>query len=333
MSLETEVCRALPFDAVAIFPSHSALAGLVAGFAITGFVLYLNQGQDVEPDNDVGGAQALAERRATAAMLFAFAGIVGSIAAYLFSALSGDHCLLAQIEFVYPSVLLAVTGLLMLGAIASATAAVPSLRSTAVASRSLLWGVTALLMIRLALDLSFAAAMTRGLNALGVDSINGVERTLNSLSDVDVPPGGTKAEHIAAILLEADVGLINTLALWSVGLVTTATTGALLVARYHTRLREASYARSALGTVLVIAVLGILVLFSVEVEMGGVMLEDSTVRWGGLLLAQGVISALIVTALQSPDEPEPKAKSRARSVPPQHDEGEVECDGSAPPLD
>lgn len=295
MDLENAACDAMPYRAADILPNHASLAGIIAGFAIAGFVLYI---APIHPKD----RKSYGEGHATAAMLFALAGIVGLIAAYMFSSVSGDHCLLANVEIPYPSVLLVLAGLLMVAAITAATSAAgEDLRQTSVAARLFTYGLGGLLMVRLAFDIGYSASLARGLRAAGITSLVGMEDKLAGIAD-DEPesdPGGVIARRI----LEGDVGPGNRAVI--IAVVALAGVATVFGVAWRRR-RPDSWIGSpgrwrqvtALTTVLV--TFGLATLFSIDAEDGRRIWHDNPARPAVLLLSQAAVTVLILAGPLGP---------------------------------
>jgi hypothetical protein len=103
------------------------------------------------------------ERRrghAISALLLALSAIVGLVAAYMFSATTGDHCLNTAVSFDFPSALLAIAALLMVSGISVAAASQPQLGQTAAALRLVLVLAAILVCVRLYFDYERATAIS-----------------------------------------------------------------------------------------------------------------------------------------------------------------------------
>lgn len=165
--LEEQVCAAAPWDAKAILPYHSSLAALIAGFALTAFILLLDRGHDHtsdESDHD-------SERRrvqANASLLLILAATTGIVAAYLFSSFAGDHCMNAQVQFQYPSTLLVISATLMVSGIGVAASSVKTSGHVPGTVRAMVFIAGSLMLIRIAVDMDYIARAIHALRDLGV---------------------------------------------------------------------------------------------------------------------------------------------------------------------
>jgi hypothetical protein len=154
LGLEERVCAAAPFSTKEILPNHGSLTVVIAGFGLAGFVLLLDRGH--EP---VQG-----ERRrghTIGALLLALSAIVGLVAGYMFSSITGDHCMSTAQQFDYPSALLVISALLLVSGISVAAASQPLLHQTAAALRFVLILTGVLVCVRLFVDYERAAAVSQ----------------------------------------------------------------------------------------------------------------------------------------------------------------------------
>lgn len=154
VGLEERVCSAAPYDTSSILSNHAVVAAVIAGFGLAGYILLLDRGH--EPIDE--------ERRrghTNGSLLFALAAIIGLTAAFLFSALTGDHCLNAQIQFDYPAVLLATAALLLVSGISVVATSHPRLGDTATTLRVVLALTGVLICLRLAYDYEYSDQIAR----------------------------------------------------------------------------------------------------------------------------------------------------------------------------
>jgi hypothetical protein len=126
--LQQQVCEAAPFDARAMMPNQLQLSAFIAGFALAAFVLLLDRGGDKVDDERAQG-------HAIGALLLALAAIVGLVASFMFSSVTGEPCLNSRLQFDFPTMLMAVAALMMVSGISVAAASQARLGATANALR------------------------------------------------------------------------------------------------------------------------------------------------------------------------------------------------------
>jgi hypothetical protein len=136
--LEERTCGVAPFNAAEILQTHSQLSGLIAGFALAGFILLLNRGLAASTIEDIEVERRRAISNANAALLLALSAIVGLVAAFLFSSISGFHCLQNPVQYPYASSLLTISAVLLVAGVSVAAASQRELGHTANALRTVL---------------------------------------------------------------------------------------------------------------------------------------------------------------------------------------------------
>lgn len=206
---ENLVCASAPFNAKEVMPSHSALAALIAGFALTAFVLLLDRGHDGIPstagsaDNE---ADARREIQRTASLLLILAAIVGLVSAYLFSSFAGDHCVNTQVQFQYPSVPLVISATLTLSGLGVAAGSLQAFRLIATIIRITVVIAASLMLFRIAVDFLYAARVVDRLDHLVADNVAagtptgsaGLPQALDDAgSELGAPAGNPRAGYLA----------------------------------------------------------------------------------------------------------------------------------------
>jgi hypothetical protein len=137
-ALEERTCEVAPFTASEILQTHSQLSGLIAGFALAGFILLLNRGLAVSNIQDTEVERRRALSNANAALLLALSAIAGLVAAFLYSSISGFHCLQNHAQYPYASTLLTISAVLLVAGVSVAAASQRELGHTANALRTVL---------------------------------------------------------------------------------------------------------------------------------------------------------------------------------------------------
>jgi hypothetical protein len=96
-----------PFDAVTIAGTHSALTGVMAGFALAALFLLIQRGHNAK-DGQIRGQYSWA-------MLLLFvAFLVGTLSSFVYSRLTGYSPIRAYLGFLFPSSVFAVQALVLL---------------------------------------------------------------------------------------------------------------------------------------------------------------------------------------------------------------------------
>src|SRR6478609_4488903 len=129
--MEEQVCQAAPFTAKTILPTHSQLIAVIAGFALAAFILLLDK--DAEAD-----AGERSRGNVVGALLLGLASVIGLTGAFLFSSVSGDHCMNSVLQYDTATAIMAITALLMVAGISVAAAGRRQLAETASALRVVL---------------------------------------------------------------------------------------------------------------------------------------------------------------------------------------------------
>ena len=127
--MEEQVCQAAPFTAKTILPTHSQLIAVIAGFALAAFILLLDK------DADAGERS---RGNVVGALLLGLASVIGLTGAFLFSSVSGDHCMNSILQYDTATAIMAITALLMVAGISVAAAGRRQLAETASALRVVL---------------------------------------------------------------------------------------------------------------------------------------------------------------------------------------------------
>ena len=120
--MEEQVCQAAPFTAKTILPTHSQLIAVIAGFALAAFILLLDK------DADAGERS---RGNVVGALLLGLASVIGLTGAFLFSSVSGDHCMNSILQYDTATAIMAITALLMVAGISVAAAGRRQLSETA----------------------------------------------------------------------------------------------------------------------------------------------------------------------------------------------------------
>jgi hypothetical protein len=126
--LQQQVCEAAPFDAKAMMPNQLQLGAFIAGFALAAFVLLLDRGGDKLDEERARG-------HAIGALLLGLAAIVGLVASFMFSSVTGEPCFNSRLQFDFPTMLMAVAAMMMVSGISVAAASQARLGATANALR------------------------------------------------------------------------------------------------------------------------------------------------------------------------------------------------------
>jgi hypothetical protein len=188
--LEERTCGVAPFNASEILQTHAQLSGLIAGFALAGFILLLNRGlaaSTIEEDTEAERRRALSN--ANAALLLAMSAIVGLVAAFLFSSISGFHCLQNPAQYPYASSLLTISAVLLVAGVSVAAASQRELGHTANLLRTVLLLGGVVLAGRVGSDLVDAHQFAHNAEQF-IDRV-GELPTPPLPASVDAPPAGS----------------------------------------------------------------------------------------------------------------------------------------------
>lgn len=302
--VEDAVCGRFPYVALEVFPSYVTFSGIIAGFGVAGFLLMLERVIVNETPTELAQFRRQ-ERFSSAAFLFAVSAINSLIACYMFSAASGDSCLLAQVEFGYPGVVLAVGGVTMVAAIGTSMSAVEAFPLPASFVQLFVGILATLVVLRLAVDLDHSAAVAEGLDLLEVEELSEVDARFTELEPRDTDTAVARRINSASARPETKWMMRFVLAAWPVGVATT-----ILRARKVHGLPDRSMLvderrwRSAVAGTTVVATISTVVLFSVDTGLGGGLPEPSAVRWPFLL---ALLLAPLLVLLASPTTVEARA--------------------------
>ena len=176
--MEEQVCQAAPFTAKTILPTHSQLIAVIAGFALAAFILLLDK------DADAGERS---RGNVVGALLLGLASVIGLTGAFLFSSVSGDHCMNSILQYDTATAIMAITALLMVAGISVAAAGRRQLSETASALRVVLVVAAIIMCFRFFNDYVRSESVSREY-ARFIEQV-GPDRTPHLPTDRQVRPG------------------------------------------------------------------------------------------------------------------------------------------------